>query len=344
MQRLVLSAWRRLRRMPATGLAVLATGMLVISGCTEVPDYANPVEWYRSAVDVFDDDAPPLPPAEDVPGAHEPFPSVGDVPDSPSRAIELSELEAVGKGLAADRESAKYTDEILRSDVGGDIALPMIDEPLAEAPPTTYDQTMISQPATTQYSTLQQPLQPATVAAPGAGFDVRTLFASLFQSSGPMGVAPAGTAAGISALPTTTASAGGGFPTTSALTGGAGAASMGSSKAAVIFFAIGSAALNKDGRNALHKVADLHKQRGGIIRVVGHASNRTNEVSAEQHELINFDISFKRARAVADELIRHGVVPNKVVVVSRSDSDPAYHEWMPSGEAGNRRAEVFIEF
>lgn len=324
--------------------------MLVVSGCTEVPDYANPAEWYRSAVDVFDDDAPPPPPAEDVPGAHEPFPSVGDVPVSPNLEIELSELETVGEGLAADRESAKYTDEILRSDGGGDIPLPTVDEPLvyettAEAPPTTYDQTMTSQLATTQYSTLQQPLQPATVMAPGAGLDVKTLFASLFQSSGPMGVAPAGTATGITALPTTTvASAGGGFPTTSALTGGAGAPSLGSSMAAVIYFAVGSAALNKDGRDALHKVADLHKQRGGIIRVVGHASNRTGQVSAAQHELINFDVSFKRARAVADELISHGVAPDKLVVVSRSDSDPAYYEWMPSGEAGNRRAEVFIEF
>ncbi len=180
--------------------------------------------------------------------------------------------------------------------------------------------------------------------APGTNLDVKTLFASLFQSSGPQGVAPAVSATGtVAGSNTVVASAGNLFPATSALTGGTGA-SLGSSKAAVIYFASGSAKLNVDGRNALHKVADLHKQRGGVIRVVGHASSRTQEVSAEKHELINFNISYKRARAVADELIRHGVAADKVVVISRSDSEPAYHEWMPSGEAGNRRAEVFIDF
>ncbi len=330
MQRLVRPILHHLRRFPTAGLVTVAAGMLVISGCTEVPDYANPAEWYRSAVDVFDDDAPPPPPAEEVPGAHESFPSVGDVPESPNLEIELSELESVGEGLAADRESAKYTDEILRSDDDGSIPLPMVDEPLSsfEQPPTT-------QFATTQYATLQQPVQ----SAPGTNLDVKTLFASLFQSSGPQGVAPAVSSAGSALSTTVVASANGTFPATPALSSG-----IGSSKAAVIYFAGGSAKINADGRNALHRVADLHKQRGGVIRVVGHASNRTSEVSAEQHELINFNISYKRARAVADELISHGVAADKVVVISRSDSEPAYHEWMPSGEAGNRRAEVFIDF
>jgi outer membrane protein OmpA-like peptidoglycan-associated protein len=335
MQRLVRPILHYLRRFPTVGLVTVAAGMLVISGCTEVPDYANPAEWYRSAVDVFDDDAPPPAPAEDVPGAHEPFPSVGDVPDSPNREIELSELESVGEGLAADRESAKYTDEILRSDDDGDIPLPTVNEPLSsfEQPPST-------QFATTQYATLQQPVQSAPGMAPGTNLDVKTLFANLFQSSGPQGVAPAVSGTGSAALSTTVvASADGTLPVTSTMTSG-----IGSSRAAVIYFASGSSSLNSDGRNALHRVADLHKQRGGVIRVVGHASNRTSEVSAEQHELINFNISYKRARAVADELISHGVAADKVVVISRSDSEPVYHEWMPSGEAGNRRAEVFIDF
>jgi outer membrane protein OmpA-like peptidoglycan-associated protein len=335
MQRLVRPISRRLRRIPAAGLVTVAVGMLVISGCTEVPDYANPAEWYRSAVDVFDDDAPPPPPAEDVPGAYEPFPSVGDVPESPNRDMELSELESVGDGLAADRESAKYTDELLRSGDNGEIPLPSV-----EAAPSSFEQPATTQFATTQYTTLQQPVQQAPVMASGTNLDVKTLFSNLFQSSGPQGVAPAVSGIGATALSTTVvASANGTLPMTSVLSGG-----MGSSMAAVIYFASGSSSLNADSRDALHKVANLHKQRGGIIRVVGHASSRTQEVSAEQHELINFDISYKRARAVADELISHGVVADKVVVVSRSDSEPAYHEWMPSGEAGNRRAEVFIDF
>ena len=115
MQRLAQPASRRMVRLPAAGIMAVAAGLFALSGCSAVPDYANPVEWYRSAVDVFDDDVPPPPLAEDVPGAHEAFPSVGDMPESPVRAVELSELEAVGEGLAADRDNARYTDEILRS-------------------------------------------------------------------------------------------------------------------------------------------------------------------------------------------------------------------------------------
>ena len=95
------------------------------------------------------------------------------------------------------------------------------------------------------------------------------------------------------------------------------------------------------GKVARHATPTDHS---GTLRVVGHASNRTKELSAASHELVNFNISFKRARAVADELIRRGVSPDKVEVIAMSDNAPVYQEWMPSGEAGNRRAEVYIYF
>ncbi|MCH7943770.1 MAG: OmpA family protein [Proteobacteria bacterium] len=119
---------------------------------------------------------------------------------------------------------------------------------------------------------------------------------------------------------------------------------LGLNMAAVIYFDRGSARVDKRGRDALHKVADYLKQSRGALRVVGHASNRTKELSSASHELVNFNISFKRARAVADELIRRGVSPDRLKITALSDSAPVYREWMPSGEAGNRRAEVFIDF
>ena len=346
MQRLAQPASRRVVRLPAAGIMAAAAGLLVLSGCSAVPDYANPVEWYRSAVDVFDDDVPPPPPAEDVPGAHEAFPSVGEVPEAPAREVALSELEAVGEGLAADREDAQYTDEILRSDSASEVLQPTYQEPVQPLPePTPLPETQTTV-ATQQYAALPAP--PAQLSmATGQPVDVKLLFTSLFQSSGPRAVSP-GTATSLSADGAGTLSSGGvsTLPDTDALTGGASYAGtfFGSSQAAVIYFAFGSAWLTKDSRAALHKVADVYKRRGGTIRVVGHASNRTRELSAEQHELVNFDVSFKRARAVADELIRHGVPAASVAIVAKSDSEPVYHEWMPSGEAGNRRVEVFMDF
>jgi flagellar motor protein MotB len=38
-------------------------------------------------------------------------------------------------------------------------------------------------------------------------------------------------------------------------------------------------------------------------------------------------------------------VVNRLIVVSAmADEQPVYHEVMPSGEAGNRRAEIYIDY
>ena len=338
----------------ASGMVIALAAMLAISGCSSVPDYANPVEWYNSTVDFFDDDVPPPLLAEEVPGANEPFPELSNMPEPPLREIELETLDSVSEGLVADRANAQYTDQVARAST--EIAL--AEPPTFQAEPPTFQaepfQTGLPpvpalQPSPVtplpQYESLTQQtaLQPAPVQtmplqprAVDRGVDVKTMFANLFASSGPRGVAPTAPTSGLPASASLT-SPGGGLALGSAPL-------FGSSKAAVIYFAFGSARINKEGRAALHKLADYHKQSGGVLRVVGHASNRTKELSAEMHELVNFNISFKRARAVADELIRRGVPPAKLEVIARSDSVPVYQEWMPSGEAGNRRAEVYIEF
>ena len=112
----------------------------------------------------------------------------------------------------------------------------------------------------------------------------------------------------------------------------------------VIFFAHGSAAL--DGRDAqvLAQIAQLHKQYGGIIRVIGNASARTGTLSQVEHELANFEVSMERAGAVAAKLASSGVASTSIIVEARSDNQPIYHEFMPTGEAGNRRAEIYLEY
>ena len=37
-----------------------------------------------------------------------------------------------------------------------------------------------------------------------------------------------------------------------------------------------------------------------------------------------------------------GMAPESIIVDARSDSMPLYYEVMPSGEAGNRRAEIYF--
>ena len=62
------------------------------------------------------------------------------------------------------------------------------------------------------------------------------------------------------------------------------------------------------------------------------------------HEVANFEVSMERAGAVAAMLARYGVAPGAIITEARSDSTPVYHEFMPTGEAGNRRAEIYLEY
>lgn len=113
--------------------------------------------------------------------------------------------------------------------------------------------------------------------------------------------------------------------------------------AAIIFFGHGSAELDARDRSVLHDVATLQQQRGGNLRVVGHASSRTHNATPEEHRLANLEMSLNRANVVLDELLRLGVPETAAQAEAVGDAEPVYHEFMPSGEAGNRRVEIFLE-
>jgi outer membrane protein OmpA-like peptidoglycan-associated protein len=113
-------------------------------------------------------------------------------------------------------------------------------------------------------------------------------------------------------------------------------------RVAVIYFSHGAASLNGQDRQVLRKVAKLYERHDGGLRVVGHASSRTATMDMIQHRMVNLDTSMRRAETVADVLVRYGVPRGEIKVEARSDRDPAYHEFMPTGEAGNRRAEIFL--
>lgn len=111
----------------------------------------------------------------------------------------------------------------------------------------------------------------------------------------------------------------------------------------VVNFGHGSIQLNVSDRQKIAQAADAAISQGGIVRVVGHASSRTGDLAVGEHLLANFGVSLDRATAVANELIRNGVDSSKVYVEAKGDLVPVYYESMPAGEAGNRRAEIFIE-
>ena len=61
-----------------------------------------------------------------------------------------------------------------------------------------------------------------------------------------------------------------------------------------------------------------------------------------KHKMVNYGVSVNRADKIARELRKMGLAPESIVVDARSDSMPLYQETMPSGEAGNRRAEIYF--
>ena len=110
----------------------------------------------------------------------------------------------------------------------------------------------------------------------------------------------------------------------------------------VINFGHGSHQLSAADRRLLSKIASEVKKTGASIRVVGHASMRTRDMDELKHTLTNFNISVKRAEAVASFLITNGVKAEKLIVDAVGDSQPLNYESMPSEERANRRAEIFI--
>jgi len=124
--------------------------------------------------------------------------------------------------------------------------------------------------------------------------------------------------------------------------GGIGGAASGS-LVGIVYFGHGSTGLDGNDQQVLREVASMMSQSAGL-EVVGHASARTGVVDAMRHKLANLDISMRRANAVADALASMGAPRDRISVVARSDSQPVYHEFMPTGEAGNRRVEIYLTF
>ena len=115
--------------------------------------------------------------------------------------------------------------------------------------------------------------------------------------------------------------------------------------AAVVMFAGDGTRLDAAGRAQVRLAVAAFQQHGGagFIKVIGHSSSRTANMPVEKHLMTIFEKSQARAKAVAAEMIREGVPAAKVLIEAVGDSQPVYYESMPEGEAGNRRAEIYIQ-
>ncbi|MFQ6016826.1 MAG: OmpA family protein [Kiloniellaceae bacterium] len=307
---------------------------LLLGACSVVPDWADPSRW-------FGEDVSPgrVAQGEDGAGPSESpgFPNLASVPDSAPRTSPSEERARIQEGLTADRASAQYSGERL---TGGVAAAPA-PVPLAKAPdqPAGIRQIPTRQAAPQVATVPEPPAVPDGAAQPFARTPLPATGPQRTPMSAPLEPAEGGAPAGPpepqlrfpQQSPGPAGPGAGGLPGRTELVG-------------VVYFAHGSAALDANDRRVLRDIVTLHRQRGGSIRVVGHASARTAVVDALRHSVANFEMSWQRANAVAAALVELGAERDKVRAEARSDSQPVYHEFMPTGEAGNRRAEVFLEY
>ncbi len=113
--------------------------------------------------------------------------------------------------------------------------------------------------------------------------------------------------------------------------------------AGLVFFDSGSAELKPKGRDILRAVAALQRERGGVIRLIGHASSLTAAEDPAEAAEINRRVARRRAEATAAELPRLGLAADQIQLDSDGAAAPAYDEATPAGEAGNRRVEIYLE-
>ncbi len=113
---------------------------------------------------------------------------------------------------------------------------------------------------------------------------------------------------------------------------------------ALIYFADASSALDANAHRVLREVVRLQRENGGLVRVVGHASARTGTDDLLRQKIGNLRMSLARANAVAAALADMGVPADRIQVAGAGDTELIYDESSPTGEAGNRRAEIYLDY
>ena len=307
----------------------------LVGGCSSTPDWANPAEWYRDTKDWVSgtpsSNAQRSQASTPIPGKGKIFPELSSVPARPL-APNQAELKNMTKSLAADRKAARYSDEKIRrqranvaaADAPAQVsraASPVVapkamPTPVAPAKAMNFDK--MPRPVFRQApSDIVMRGQPIAIArsVPVARSQQNFVQAQKFSTRFPAG---AGT---VSAL----------------------AHSGVNNKVATIKFETGAAKLTSGALRKIREAVAVFKQRGGRIHVIGHASSRTRDLSPQRHHLANIQVSYDRANAIARELRRLGVAATAIRISAVSDSQPAFLEVMPAGEAGNRRAVIVLE-
>jgi outer membrane protein OmpA-like peptidoglycan-associated protein len=118
----------------------------------------------------------------------------------------------------------------------------------------------------------------------------------------------------------------------------------GNVQVAVIQFGRGSSGLGGVDYTVLQKVAEIQRSNRATVRIVAHSSQDAYGSSVSDLARANYEVSRRRALAIANQLVRMGVPVDRIVAEAASDSEPVYETNTARGAAANRRAEIFVDF
>jgi chemotaxis protein MotB len=110
-----------------------------------------------------------------------------------------------------------------------------------------------------------------------------------------------------------------------------------------IFFDSGRAALKKEGKEVLKKVAEALKgYENKVIRVVGHTDNVPLAKSLQATFPSNWELSVARATTVVRFLQDAGIPPERLIPSGRGEYEPVAPNDTPEGRQKNRRIEIML--
>jgi outer membrane protein OmpA-like peptidoglycan-associated protein len=285
------------------------------------------------------------------------YPDLANVPADVPQLGSAAERNAATEGLIADRNQAQYTEQVRRRDPvsvrplqDGSGQAPSANQASNEPPPPVaapVGQVTQVDPATRTRPSLAErlgaappppppvsaanapppPRVPSVPSAVSAAAQLPSSSSSTVVIGGNNSVPSVETAAAANTLSSYDASS---YRVSTHIT--------------TITFPTGSSSLTSSDRRALDDVIKLRTEYNGAIRVIGHASSRTQNLDPLRHKLANFRVSLNRANSVAAALMSKGLPADRLFVGAVSDNEPLYYEVMPAGESGNQRAEIYLDY
>ena len=108
---------------------------------------------------------------------------------------------------------------------------------------------------------------------------------------------------------------------------------------AVIQFANNSTVPDEYSSNVIKTLVSSLSSKNFYL--VGHSSKKGGDTLAGQE--YNMKLSISRAEAVRNLLINEGLSPDQIFIEGRGDNEPFYSEDDSTGEAANRRVDVYID-